>query len=95
MVAPDPKVATWAAQKIDLGLGFGTIQPLVIGPATLPEVTDPAVAEKETELGVLSAVAHGNGPNGLAVVLAAFSALGRLDQEHAAVVLSDHLQCAA
>ena len=84
VVAPDPEVATWAAQKLDLGLGLGTIQPLVIGPATLPEVTDPAVAEKETELGVLSAVAHGNGPNGLAVVLAAFNALGRLDQEHAA-----------
>jgi hypothetical protein len=28
---------------------------------------------------------HGNGPNGLAVVLAALGALGRLDQEHAAV----------
>jgi hypothetical protein len=30
-------------------------------------------------------VAHGNGPNGLAVVQAAFGVLGRLDQEHAAV----------
>ena len=29
-------------------------------------------------------MAHGNGPNGLAVVLAALGALGRLDQEHAA-----------
>ncbi|WP_437332600.1 hypothetical protein [Sorangium sp. So ce394] len=34
---------------------------------------------------MLSAVAHGNGPNGLAVVLAALVALGRLDQEHAMV----------
>jgi hypothetical protein len=30
-------------------------------------------------------VAHGNGPNGLAVVTAALTVLGRLDQEHAAV----------
>ena len=30
-------------------------------------------------------MAHGNGPNGLAVVTAALTALGRLDQEHAAV----------
>ena len=36
-------------------------------------------------LAILSAVAHGNGPNGLAVVLAVLGALGRLDQEHAAV----------
>jgi hypothetical protein len=34
---------------------------------------------------VLSAVAHGNGPNGLTVVRAALVALGRLDQEHAMV----------
>jgi hypothetical protein len=34
---------------------------------------------------VLSAVAHGNGPNGLTVVKAALVALGRLDQEHAMV----------
>jgi len=83
-VAPNPEVATWAAREIDLGLGLGSVRPLVIGPAILPEVTDPAIAEKETELAVLSAVAHGNGPNGLAVVLAAFGALGRLDHEHAA-----------
>ncbi|WP_437905920.1 hypothetical protein WME95_48135 [Sorangium sp. So ce327] len=34
---------------------------------------------------LLSAVAHGNGPNGLAVVQSALGALGRLDHEHAAV----------
>jgi hypothetical protein len=43
------------------------------------------------ELAVLSAMAHGNGPEGLAVVTAAFTALteltglDRLDREHAAV----------
>ncbi|WP_437290856.1 hypothetical protein [Sorangium sp. So ce406] len=85
VVAPDAEVAAWAAQKIDLGLGLGTLQPLVIGPAIVPEVTDQAEAEKETELAILSAVAHGNGPNGLAVVQAALGALGRFDREHAAV----------
>ena len=34
---------------------------------------------------MLSAVAHGNGPNGLAVVQAALVALGRRDREHAMV----------
>ncbi|AUX20112.1 uncharacterized protein SOCEGT47_005750 [Sorangium cellulosum] len=69
VVAPDAGVAAWAAESIDLGLGLGTIKPLVLGPAVVPEITDPAVAEAEeaemeTELAVLSAVAHGNGPNG-------------------------------
>jgi hypothetical protein len=85
VVAPDAAVAAWAAQPIDLGLGFGTLQPVVLGPVNVPEVTDPAVAEQEVELAVLSAVAHGNGENGLAVLKAALVALGRLDREHAAV----------
>jgi len=83
VVAPDAQVAAWAAAGIDLGLRRGSVAPLVIGPAIVPEVTDPAVAEQEVELAVLSAAAHGNGPNGLAVVEAALVALGRLDREHA------------
>jgi hypothetical protein len=85
VVAPDAAVAAWAAEDIDLGLGLGHIKPLVLGPAVVPEITVPAEAEKEVELAVLSAVAHGNGPNGLAVIQAALGALDRLDQEHAAV----------
>ncbi len=85
VVTPDAEVAAWASEPIDLGLGFSVVKPLVLGPANVPEVTDPARAEQEAELAILSAVAHGNGPNGLAVVLAALGALGRLDQEHAAV----------
>jgi len=85
VVAPDGEVAAWAGETIDLGLGLGTLQPLVLGPATLPELTDPTDAAKEIELAVLSAMAHGNGPHGLAVVQAAFLALGRLDREHEAV----------
>ncbi|AUX44409.1 hypothetical protein SOCE26_058730 [Sorangium cellulosum] len=85
VIAIDAEIAAWAAEKIDLGLGRGVIQPFVLGPATLPVVTDPAVAEKEVELSILSAMAHGNGPEGLAVLEAAFEALGRLDHEHAAV----------
>ncbi|WP_437523043.1 hypothetical protein WME79_33170 [Sorangium sp. So ce726] len=85
VVAPDAGVATWAAENIDLGLGLGHVEPLVLGPAVVPEITDPTEAEREIELAVLSAVVHGNGPNGLTVVQAALAALGRLDQEHAAV----------
>ncbi len=84
VVAPDAEVASWAAQPIDLGLGLGTVRPLVIGASSVPEVVDAAVAEHDVELAVLSAVAHGNGPNGVAVLAAALVALGRLDLEHAA-----------
>ncbi len=85
VIAVDAEVAAWAAEPIDLGLSLGSIQPLVLGPKTLPVVTDPTAAEKDVELAILSAMAHGNGPQGLAVLQAAFGALGRLDREHAAV----------
>ena len=85
VVAPDADVAGWAAEMIDLGLGRGRLEPLVLGPASVPVVTDPALAEQETELAILSAAAHGNGPNGLDVALTALGALGRFDREHAAV----------
>jgi hypothetical protein len=84
VVAPDAEVASWASEPIDLGLGLGSVRPLVIGASSVPEVVDAALAEKEVELAVLSAVAHGNGPNGVAVLAAALVALGQLDQEHAA-----------
>jgi len=67
------------------GCVLSVVRPLVLGPAIVPEVTDPAQAEREAELAILSAVAHGNGPNGLAVALAALGVLGRVDREHAAV----------
>ncbi|MFT3768435.1 MAG: hypothetical protein QM820_23550 [Minicystis sp.] len=85
VIAIDGGVAAWASERIDLGLGLGTLQPLVLGPATVPVVTDLAIAEREIELAILSAMAHGNGPDGLAVVQVALTALGRLDREHAAV----------
>ncbi|WP_437545681.1 hypothetical protein WME97_40170 [Sorangium sp. So ce367] len=57
----------------------------MLGPAVVPEIIDPADAEKEAELAVLSAVAHGNGPSGLTIIQAALAGLGRLDQAHAMV----------
>ncbi|WP_437737402.1 hypothetical protein [Sorangium sp. So ce1335] len=85
VVATDAVVAAWAAEDIDLGLGLGHVKPLVLGPTVMPEITDPAEAEREVELAVLAAVTHGNGPSGMAVVLAAVHALARLDLDHAAV----------
>lgn len=80
VVAPDAKVSAWAAEPIDLGLGLSSVRPLVLGPGVVPEVTDPASAKEQPELALLSAVAHGNGPNGLAVLRTALAVLTALDQ---------------
>jgi hypothetical protein len=84
VVAPDADVAAWAMEPIDSGLGRGSFSPLVLGPAIVPRVTDEALANEEPELAILSAVAHGNGPNGLDVIQAFSRALDRLDRELAA-----------
>ncbi|MFO0591549.1 MAG: hypothetical protein U0441_28645 [Polyangiaceae bacterium] len=87
VVAPDARVASWAGEAIDLGLGLSSVRPLVLGPKVVPEVTDPAVAAVEPELAILSALAHGNGSNGFAVLMAAQKALDQLDPERSAVYL--------
>lgn len=88
VVAPDEKVARWAAEPLDVGLGRGSCEPFVLGPAALPKVTDPVVAERERELAILSAVAHGNDEvDGVQVLLASFAALAQFDQEAANVYL--------
>ena len=38
IVAPDDAVAAWAAEPIDLGLGFSTVRALVLGPKIVPVV---------------------------------------------------------
>ncbi|MFS8068053.1 MAG: hypothetical protein ACMG6S_16990 [Byssovorax sp.] len=57
--------------------------PVVLGPSVIPEITDPAKAEQEPELAVLSAVVHGNGSKGFAVVQAVSAALFRFDARRA------------
>jgi hypothetical protein len=47
VVAPDAEVAAWAVAPIDVGLGRGSLSPLVLGPAIVPEVTDETLAEQE------------------------------------------------
>ena len=85
VVATDTDVAAWAMEPIDIGLGRGSLSPLVLGPTTVPEVTDVALAVEEPALAVLSAVAHGNGPHGVEVVRALLRSLERLDEEHGMV----------
>jgi hypothetical protein len=61
---PDRGVSAWCAQPVRLGLGGSVLQPLVIGPALVPVVTDVERARRSRELAVLSALAHGSGRGG-------------------------------
>jgi len=87
VIAPEPDVAAWAAEPIELGPGGSVVIPLVIGPAELPRVVDPAQAQREPELAVMSARAHGNAPGGLEIVMAALSGMIGFDPVAAGVYL--------
>jgi hypothetical protein len=59
VVAPDAAVARWCAKPIELGHPGFRLQPLVAGPEAIPVVVEPEEAERDPELAVLSALAHG------------------------------------
>ncbi|MFH0900421.1 MAG: hypothetical protein V2A73_07310 [Pseudomonadota bacterium] len=84
VIAPDEQVASWARQCVCKGLVW-QFTPLVLGPRAVPVVTDHEHARAAPELAVLSAIAHGNGEQGLAVAKAAFAAIACLDGERAAL----------
>ena len=83
VVAPDPSVADWARYPIDTGQPGSPFIPLVLGPEAVPQVRDVKQAEQAPELAVLSALAHGNGPEGGQIGLTALAAARRLDDERA------------
>ncbi|HEY2407103.1 MAG TPA: hypothetical protein VGI10_13925 [Polyangiaceae bacterium] len=58
--APRAKVARWCARSILLGNG-ATFTPLVVGPESIPVITDLELALRAPELAVLSAMVHGRG----------------------------------
>ena len=55
----------------------------MIGPRQIPRITTLDDARRTPELTVLSALAHGNEPDGLAVVVSAIGAASQLDDDHA------------
>lgn len=73
VVAPDAGVARWCAQPIELGHPGFVLQPLVAGPDAIPVVRDAAVARREPELAVLSAMAHGKEEVGAEIAHAVLS----------------------
>lgn len=83
VVAPDPIVAAWCAEPIELGVPGFVLHPPVLRPTAIPVVTDPAEAARRPELGVLSAMAHGDTEQGATIANAVLPAVQGLDDERA------------
>ena len=83
VVATDPTVAGWCAEPIEIGaLGF-VLRPAVLRPDAVPVVTDLAEAAGRPELGVLSAMTHGETELGAAIAAAVLPAIQGLDDDRA------------
>ncbi|HEX2573083.1 MAG TPA: hypothetical protein VH877_26280 [Polyangia bacterium] len=80
VICNDEKVANWARQEIVIG-GDWRFRPIVLGPAQVPWVKTPELARQLPELAVLSALAHGNEPAGMEVLLPTLEALLTLDEQ--------------
>jgi hypothetical protein len=77
VIAPDPAVARWAAQPIEIGHAGFTLVPTVLGFDAIPSVTDEDLARRIPELAVLSAIAHAD----LDVLRAAVAAIDQLPED--------------
>jgi hypothetical protein len=80
-------VAAWCAAPIELGHPGFALAPLVLGPDRMPIVVERAEAARSPELAVLSAMAHGGGPDQVAVLDALEAALDAVDAHHALLYL--------
>jgi hypothetical protein len=75
----DPSTARWAAEPITLGPD-AVMRPIVMGPAQVPLVIDPAQAQASPELAVLSVIAHGGEPEVVEVGRVAIDAIANVDE---------------
>ena len=81
IVCPDDEVAAAYDRPIVIGPGGSLLRPFVLGPSRIPVVTSAEVAERDPELAVLSALAHGRSPKAVDVAVATLDAISRLDDE--------------
>lgn len=79
VVCPDEKVARWAGTTIELGHPGFRLEPLVVGPASVPRPSENEAADLP-ELAVLAALAR---PQEEEVARAAIAAVGTLAEEQA------------
>src|SRR4051794_5505768 len=81
VVAPDPAVAGWCAEPIETGVPGFVLRPPVLHRTAVPVVTDPEEAARRPELGVLSAIAHGETEQGATIAAAVLPAIRELDDD--------------
>jgi len=79
VVAPDPAVAGWCAEPIETGVPGFVLRPPVLHRTAVPVVTDPGEAARRPELGVLSAMAHGETEQAATIAAAVLPAIQELD----------------
>jgi hypothetical protein len=83
VVAPDPLVARWCSEPIEIGVPGFVLRPPVLRRSAIPVVTDVGEASRRPELGVLSAMAHGETEQGATIASAVLPAIRELDDEKA------------
>src|SRR3954453_4577326 len=81
VVAPDPAVAGWCAEPIETGVPGFVLRPPVLRRTAVPVVTDREEAARRPELGVLSAMAHGQTEQGESIAAAVLPAIRGLDDD--------------
>jgi hypothetical protein len=81
IVAPEPAVAGWCAEPIETGVPGFVLRPPVLRRTAVPVVTDPGEAVRRPELGVLSAMAHGETEQGATIAAAVLPAIHELDDD--------------
>jgi hypothetical protein len=84
VIAPDARVARWAAAPITTLQPSAPFIPLVIGPEQIPRLSRRR-ARRQPWMAVLSTLAHGNSPGGIGIARAAIDALRGLPDERAKV----------
>jgi hypothetical protein len=81
VVAPDPAVAGWCEEPIETGAPGFVLSPRVLHRRAVPVVTDLGEAALRPELGVLSALAHGETEQGATIAAAVVPAIHGLDDD--------------
>jgi hypothetical protein len=79
VITVNAATARWCAKGIDVGYPGWVLHPLVYGPDRVPVVTDPRQVTGVPELALLSAMVHGNGPQGAEIVHALAACLAETD----------------
>jgi len=83
VVAPDPAVAAWCAEPIEIGVPGFVLNPPVLRRTAVPVVTDPEEATRRPELGVLSVLAHGETEQRATIASTVLPAIRGLDDDRA------------